>query len=182
MSEIELRNQRVVKIISGIIVIVFAILVSIFSIATIAFLLILVSLTLIIFGLFRILNKVFERNLELRIVISQLIFDILLIIIGIVMLVSVIVNPVGLILVATIFLAIISLIFGCIFISLAIFNKKYSKLYRRTLIIVGVVTVIISIIILAFPAVGFIFLIALITIFLLIYGIKNIFDGFQASS
>jgi uncharacterized membrane protein HdeD (DUF308 family) len=182
MSEIELRNQRVVKIISGVIIIILAILVSIFSVATIAFLLILVSLTLIIFGLFRILNKVFEKNLELRVVASQSIFDLLLIIIGIIMLISVIVNPVGSILATTIFLAIISLLFGCILISYAILNKKYSKLSRRTVLIIGVVTVIISILILAFPAVGFAFLVALINIYLLVYGIKNIIDGIQSFS
>ena len=176
-TEKEIKKFRAINIIFGILIMLLAILVFVFPTATLAFIIYLIAFILMLGGIIRLINAYADEQLNNAKIITGFAVGLALIIISIVVIIITLLDPTYTISILLILLAIALLIMGIGGFMIGILSKGFELWFRIVLIVIGILTLIFSIIIFLFPTVGAVSLLILISVNLLINGLGRLLSG-----
>ena len=171
------KSLRISNIISGLIQMILAIMVLLFSVAAVLTLLLFLSIGIIIAGIARILNAISNKKLGNAGVVWKFLSGIFVIIIGIIIFFNIITSPTLTIQFLIFIYALAFLVIGLARIVVGIVTKEFYTLYRILIIIVGILSIGLSVIALLSPELGFIFLIYILSVSLLFNGTARLILG-----
>ncbi|MFX1275549.1 MAG: DUF308 domain-containing protein [Promethearchaeota archaeon] len=175
------NHVRLLNIIIGILVCVLSIVIIIFSTAAILVLLFIIANILLIIGIARMYNALTNEKTPKSEIIFKLISASFAIFISLLAEIFMILNPTESILISVIIFGIALLIIGIARIGVGLINKELNNGYRGLIIIVGIITLILSIISIAIPTLGEQILIIIIAVPLLLNGVAKIVLGIISS-
>ncbi|MBY9005648.1 MAG: DUF308 domain-containing protein [Candidatus Lokiarchaeota archaeon] len=171
------RRFQTSNILIGILMIFFSIIAIMYPEVTNLSVAFLLSIVLLITGLGRIVNASSDEKLTNLKAISRFISGAFALILSIVIILIIVSNPTQALDIWYLIVAIALLIIGGMRIILGIGSKKFDNWFRILTIIIGIVTVIFSILVLLIPELGGLYIIVLISISLLLNGIVRIILG-----
>ena len=178
-----MENQTITKkfrasnIIIGLLIVILAMMIFIFPNTTLTFLVFIISFAVMLMGIVRLVNAFSDEKLSNIKVITRFITGIILMIFSMIVIFITLNDPAYSIsiLIMLLALAILNMGIGRLFIG--VFAKRFDNWFRIVLVVIGFITIIISVIIFFIPTVGEIVLLVLLSINLLINGIGRIILG-----
>jgi len=174
---IRMEKQSLLNILNRIIglsVIILSFIIILSSTTILATLMILLAITFLFIGIGRIINGFIDEKLTKLGKIFKFISGISEIIIGLVVMIIIILEPLYSITILINLFAIGLVIIGASRVVLGVNIRKYSNTYRIIMLLGGTLTIILGIIIFVFPALGYFILIVILAIGLLINGLIRI--------
>lgn len=173
----EEKYTKMFNMISGLVIILFSIIILVFSTVALLGIMILLSITFIVFGTGRLSDSFSDEKLNRFGVIARFITGLLAILIGIINLIIALVNPSYSILLLINIFAMVLFIIGITRIFIGVFTQEYSKDYRIFLILIGLMSLILSLIVMIVPYVGYYILVLLLSLALLLNGLIRFLSG-----
>lgn len=171
------RSFKTQNILVGLLMIFIGILALINPSATNTAIILLLSMGLLIAGISRITNALSDQELKNYKVIGRFISGIIAIIVSLIAVILILINTPLALNLWYFFLAISFLIIGLARIFLGAMTKEYDDWFRILLICVGIVTLILSILIIVVPAIGGLFIVVSLAVSLLLNGVARILLG-----
>ena len=171
------KSLRAWNLISGLLQILLAIIILICSLAAILTLLLIFSIAIMVAGLSRIINSISDEKLGNAAVIWKFLTGILAIIVGLIVFFNTFTQPIFTIHILIFIFALALLGIGISRIIVGLLTSDFHTWYRVFLIIVGFLTIGLSVIVLISPSLGFLILILLLSISLLFNGFASLING-----
>lgn len=168
------KNEWIYNALFGLLVSVFAILIFYYSDVSLYWLVILLSFALLLSGIGRIISALSNEKLSNIGVVFKFITGILAIIIAFLVIIWTIEDPDSVILLVIDFMAFALLIIGISRVFIGGAGGNYPKYIRVILVIIGVITITLSIAIFLMPTIPYLLLIDIIAVLLLINGLMRI--------
>lgn len=172
-----LLNPKNFNIISGIIIIALSLLLFIYSAAAVVSILVILAVIMIFIGLTQILNVRSDNHLKRSNLVVKYLIAILELFMGIILIISLITDPIGTAIFSIRLLGFVILLIGLSMLYVGSRNYDYRKDYRYILIIIGLVTIIFGVLILIIPTVGFNLITIMVALPLLFYGLTRLLNG-----
>jgi len=171
------RSFKTQNILIGLLMIFIGILALINPSATNTAVILLLSMGLLIAGISRITNALSDQELKNYKVIGRFISGIIAIIVSLIAVILILINTPLALNLWYFFLAISFLIIGLARIFLGAMTKEYDKWFRIILISVGIVTLILSILIIVVPEIGGLYIVVSLAVSLLLNGFARLLLG-----
>lgn len=176
-NQTAIKKFRVSNIIFGLLIILLALMIFIFPNTTLAFLVFIIAFAIMLMGIVRLINAFSDEKLSNFKVITRFITGIILMSFSIIVVFITLNDPAYSISVLIMLLAIAILIMGIGRLFIGLFAKKFDSWFRIVLVVIGLLTIILSIVIFFIPEVGEIVLLVLLSINLLLNGIGRLILG-----
>ena len=170
-------NPKYFNIISGIIIIALSLLLFIFSAAAVVSILVILAVLMIFLGLTQILNIRSDNHLERSKLVVKYFIAILELLMGIILIASLITDPIDTAIFSIRLLGIVILLVGLSMLYVGSMNYDYRKEYRYILMIIGLLTIIFGVLILIIPTVVFNLIAILVALPLLFNGLTRLLKG-----
>lgn len=174
----EYLSTKNLNIITGIVIIILSILLLVYSAVAMVSILLILALIMIFIGITQIINTKSEVNLERRDLILNYLIGVSELIIGIILLISMSLDPISTAVFSIRLLGVIILLIGIRMFYLGYTSNDYVKEIRYILMVIGFIIIIFSIMILIIPSVGFTLVAISIAIPLLFNGVNRLVKGF----
>jgi uncharacterized membrane protein HdeD (DUF308 family) len=165
------------NIISGIFIIILSVLLLIYSAAAVVIILVILAIVMLFIGITQILNVRSDDNLEGTSLYVKYLIGILELIVGIILIISLTTDPIATAVFSIRFLGLVILLVGLAMLYVGSMNNDYSKQYRYILIVIGLLTMIFGVLILAIPSVGINIIAFLVAFPLLFIGLTRLLKG-----
>lgn len=172
-----IKKFRASNIIFGLLIILLAIMIFIFPDTTLTFFIFITAFGIMLMGIVRLINAFSDEKLSNFKVITRFITGIILMIFSMIVIFITLNDPAYSISALIMLLAIAILIMGIGRFFIGLFAKKFDLWFRIVLIIIGILTIILSIVIFFIPDVGEIVLLVILSINLLLNGIGRLILG-----
>jgi uncharacterized membrane protein HdeD (DUF308 family) len=171
------KKFRATNIIFGLLIMILAMMVFIFPSTTLLFLIYVIAFTIMLMGISRLINAFSDEKISNFKVITRFITGVVLLIFSIVVIIITLNDPTYSISILIFLLAVALLIMGIGRFFIGLFAKKFDVWFRIALMVIGMVTIVLSIIIFFIPTVGAIYLLIMISVSLLINGLARLLLG-----
>jgi uncharacterized membrane protein HdeD (DUF308 family) len=171
------KKFRATNIIFGLLIMLLAMMVFIFPTTTLLFLIYVTAIIIMLMGIIRLSNAFSEEKLSNFKAITRFITGLILLIFSIIVIIITLNDPAYSVSILIFLLAIALLIMGIGRFFVGLFAKKFDRWFRIVLVVIGIVTIVISIIIFFIPTVGAIYLLIIISVSLLINGLGRFLLG-----
>ena len=170
-------NPKNFNIISGIIIIALSFLLLIYYAAAVVSILVILAVIMIFLGLTQILNTRSDNHLERSNLVVKYLIVFLELLIGIILIISLITDPIGTAIFSIRLLGFVILLIGLSMLYVGSMNYDYRKDYRYILMIIGLVTIIFGVLILIIPTVGLNLITIVVALPLLFNGLTRLLKG-----
>ena len=170
-------NPKNFNIISGIIIIALSFLLLIYYAAAVVSILVILAVIMIFLGLTQILNTRSDNHLERSNLVVKYLIAFLELLIGIILIISLITDPIGTAIFSIRLLGFVILLIGLSMLYVGSMNYDYRKDYRYILMIIGLVTIIFGVLILIIPTVGLNLITIVVALPLLFNGLTRLLKG-----
>jgi uncharacterized membrane protein HdeD (DUF308 family) len=171
------KKFRASNIVFGLLIIILAVMILIFPTTTLTFLIYIVAFTILLGGIIRVINAFSDEKLSNFKVIIRFLVGLILIAFSIIIIVITLIDPGYSILLLINLFAIALLIMGIGRLVIGLFAKGFDSWFRIALFIIGIITIILSIIIFFIPTIGIYALLVLISIELILNGLGRLLLG-----
>ncbi|MCJ7652048.1 MAG: DUF308 domain-containing protein [Candidatus Lokiarchaeota archaeon] len=165
------------NIISGIIIIFLSILLLIYSAAAVVSILAILAVIMLFVGTTQLLNAKSDDNLEGTNLVIKYLMGVFELIMGIFLIISLITDPIATAVFSIRLLGFVILLVGLAMLYIGLMNHEYRKEYRYILMVIGLITIIFGVLILAIPTVGINIIAILVAFPLLFVGLTRLLKG-----
>ena len=176
-NERSVKKFKATNIIFGLLTIILALMVFIFPGTTLTLIIYIIAFSVMLGGIIRLINAFSDEKLSNFKVLTRFIVGLTLLVLSIAAIFITLVNPTYSISVLILMLAIALLILGLGRLIIGLIAKGFETWFRAVFIVIGLATLIISIIIFLMPTIGAIYLLILLSVNLLMNGIGRFLLG-----
>lgn len=176
-KKVNQEGLRKINFLSGLLIVIISVLVLIFSFQAVVLLLFILAISLLILGAARIINGSSNEKLKNSVKAWKVISGIAAIILSVIGIVYLLIDP-------TLSLTIVIIVFGIALLLIGIgriitglINNKFKNWYRYLLVLVGLITLILSILVLLYPNIGLMIIVIMLGLPLLLNGILKMILG-----
>ncbi len=176
-TKVKKENVRKVNFLMGLIVIIISILVLIFSFQAVVTLLFILAISLFIIGLARVINGSSNEKFPNSVRAWKVISGVSAIIISILGIIFLIINPELSVNITIFVFGIALLLIGIGRVLAGLTQNKFDNWYRYLLTIVGIFTIILSIIVIIYPSIGLMIIVIMLALPMLLNGLLKMILG-----
>ena len=174
----EYLSSKNFNTIAGIIIIILSILLLVYSAAAMVSILVILAIIMIFIGITQLINTKSDVKLGGTNLIVNYLIGVFELLIGVVLIVNIAIDPVSTAIFSIRLLGLVILLIGIRMLYEGSMNRNFTKEYRFILMIIGLITLIFSIIILIIPTFGFTLVAIFIAFPLLFNGVNRLLKGF----
>jgi uncharacterized membrane protein HdeD (DUF308 family) len=171
------KKFRASNVIFGILIMILSLLVFFFPTTTLSFLIYVSALAVMLSGVSRLINAFSNEKLSNFKVVTRFISGIILVIFSLIIIIITLNDPSYSISILIWLLAIALLVMGIARLFIGLFAKKFVSWFRILLLLIGITTVILSMVIFFLPAIGALYLLIILSVELLLNGLGRFLLG-----
>jgi len=171
------NHLRKINFLLGLVVVIISLLVLIFPFQAVVILLSIIAVSLLVIGLARVINGSSNQKLENSVKVWKVLSGVSAIIFSLIGIGFLIVDPILSVNITVFIFGLALLLIGIGRVLTGLINKKFEDWYRYLLLIVGILTLILSIIVIIFPNIGLTIIVIMLAIPLLFNGLLKMILG-----